>query len=288
MDSEQSDYPSSGFRFNDLPLRLREWFLVHRFQLRKWWVLAILVADTLLFAFVITSVFLYLVQGRGIERGFVERAQALTAPSALSDVAPETLVIDDVTLLSAANDGVDLVTKIENPNTTWVASITSTFSDGVSSTATQTTRLAPGQSSYVYRLAEDWQGSRDSKKVQFQVISLTWQRLSDIQLLENIGFTVSDVSYTATVTVPNSGQTFARVTANIQNDSLYGFWSVRVPVVLLQNSTPIALTTVLLRSFEAGTTKSIDAQWFRSLPSSVTVEVLPEVDIFDQQNYMNL
>ena len=60
-----------------------------------------------------------------------------------------------------------------------------------------------------------------------------------------------------------------------------------MPVVLLVGDKQVAMKQVTLRNMRPGETKSIEAQWFGDQPVQATADIRPQVDIFDDQNYMN-
>jgi len=116
---------------------------------------------------------------------------------------------------------------------------------------------------------------------------IRWVRVTDRARLDNTVFRVENLVVEPAAITPNTAKTFARISADIVNTSLYGYWQVDIPVVVLQNQMPVAIQNLILRSFAPGERRTITAQWLERLPAQSTADIQPVVDITDTANYMN-
>ena len=289
------DYPTAPIKLTarDLILRLHSWFLSHRFQLRKWWVILILSFDILLTVYVATSLLFLATQSSRLNRGLLNSARALSPPSVLVTEQPTDLTVPVTVVVPQSNGQADFIARVDNSNQNWAAVInyhfgltTGQLTADWTGTEPKTATILPGQTAYFSMLGAAVAVAA-SATGEFTIDQLTWRRLSDHSQLANIAFEVSETVYEPNVTVPNSSTQLARVTAQVTNRSLYGFWTINVPVVLLVGDKPVAMKQVTLRNMRPGETKSIEAQWFGDQPVQATADIRPQVDIFDDQNYMN-
>lgn len=282
FDSRPPITPISGLP--DLSLRLHEWFLTHRSQLVKWWVIAILALDAAIIGFVLVSLLSFYIQNPKYERLAVGLAQSLEPAPALREQAKTA---PDVVWAGAVKnqDATDFVALVRNDNETWTARLKYHFVAGASVSESRTATLPPNQSAYVFALGQPVNADNNAKP-DLVIDQADWTRVIDRNLIDNTAFRVENVVVEPSAVAPNSGASFARVSADVVNDSLYGFWVVDVPVVLLQGETPVAVRSVTLRAVRAGEKRAISAEWFTQLPSTTAADIRPVVDLTDEQNFM--
>ncbi len=289
------DYPKTQPKLTtrDLILRLHSWFLSHRFQLKKWWVILILSVDILLIVYISTSFLVLATQSSRLNRGLINTALSLSPPAVLVTETPSELSVNSAVALVQSANQTDFIARVDNANSNWAAEFAYHFelnsgqlNSDWSGTKSGTGLILPEQSVFLSSVGEPVSVS-SAAQAKLVIDQRTWRRVSDRSRLDNIRFNVTDIVYEPNVSVPNSSTRVSRVTAQITNRSLYGFWTVDVPVVLLIGDKPAAIKHLTLRSFRPSETRTVEAQWFGNLPTQASVDIRPAVDIFDEQNYMN-
>lgn len=250
--------------------------------------MAILIADTGLVVYSIVSLLFFFALAGKYDRQIVKSAVALSPPQAVREVSVQDLEILNSNYLVNSSGKTDFISLVSNPNSDWWAKITYHFNLSGESSDSEEIKILPGQSLYLILAGQSITPTSNTDQAELVLENISWQRILDRVKLNNFQFDVSDVVYESNVVVPNSSQTFSRVTGQISNRSLFGYWSVDIQIILLKGNQPVALKQILLRQFIAGETQSINAQWFDALPSPLEIIVQPVVDIFDDSNYMNL
>ena len=98
--------------------------------------------------------------------------------------------------------------------------------------------------------------------------------------LKNI--TVDDIAF-----LPSDKSGVSRLTAvsklrfTAHNESLYGFWEVRFPVIAKDNGSVAAVGEVVVNSIDIGEKKQAETTWFIPLLSADEFDIRPLVDIVD-------
>lgn len=273
------------FSLGDATLRFHQWFLGHRSQLVKWWVIMILLLDAGILFFNVGSLTVYFSQNNRYEVLSVSMARNLKPAQALADlnaIEPEIIRVAAI----PNQDKVDFVAQVKNKNADWTAKLTYHFTVGPSSSETASGFIMPGQTRYLAILAQPMiDAAGNPPECVFD--DLQWVRVTDRERLENTVFKVENVVIEPAAITPNTAKTFSRISAEIVNASLYGYWQVDIPVVVLENQIPVAIQNLVLRSFAPGERRTISAQWLNRLPSQSTADIQPVVDITDEANYMN-
>lgn len=252
----------------------------------------ILSVDILLIVYVATSLLVLATQSSRLNHGLLNLAQSLGSPPILSTEQPKDLAVPVTVVVPQANNQADFIARVDNSNQDWAAVvnfhfkiITGQLTEDWTGTEPKTATILPGQPAYLSSLGAAVAVAA-SATAELSIDQLTWRRLPDQSRLQDITFEVSDTVYEPNVTVPNSSASLSRVTAQVTNRSLYGFWTLNVPVVLLVGDKPVAMKLITLRSVQPNETRSVEAQWFDNLPAQATADIRPRVDIFDDQNYM--
>ncbi len=93
--------------------------------------------------------------------------------------------------------------------------------------------------------------------------------------IDDIAFLPSDKSGVSRLTAVSK----LRFTAH--NESLYGFWEVRFPVIAKDNGLVAAVGEVVVNSIDIGEKKQAETTWFIPLLSADEFDIRPLVDIVD-------
>ena len=273
------------FSLGDTTLRFHQWYLAHRQQLVKWWVILILVLDAGILFYNIGSLLIFFSQNNRYETLAMDLARNLRPAQVLAE---QSVVQPEVVRTSVIpnQDRSDYLAQVKNSNTDWIAKLTFHFEVGTTSTEAASGFVLPGQTRYLALLG---QAAADPNGGQAKCVfdDIRWVRVTDRARLDNTVFRVENLVVEPAAITPNTAKTFARISADIVNTSLYGYWQVDIPVVVLQNQMPVAIQNLILRSFAPGERRTITAQWLERLPAQSTADIQPVVDITDTANYMN-
>jgi hypothetical protein len=268
----------------DLNLRLQYWWVSHKLELRRWWVLSLLILDGVLLlaaGFFVTTTAL---GSRKVDEAILAGAVRLDRPLNVTE-RPQPVSVDGAWDI-AGTGTTDFVAQLTNPNTEWLAAAVEVeFSvSGDPIPETVSAFLLPGETRHVFLKRNS--ASADEHTVAAKVVGLTWEHPEDLFPAENTAFAVSGVIVEPLQLITGAGGEATRVTADVRNASLYGFWAVDVNILLYRNGAPVAFSKQTIRTFESSATETVAAQWLRSFGAGVQVIVEPYVNVFDESTIL--
>lgn len=269
----------------DLNLRLSYWFLNHRDQLKKWWVMLLIVIDVFLIVFWVIGGVLASSEGRTANRLLVSRAlTALLQAPARSELA-QPLVVGAGQALATEKDRVTLVAELKNPNAQYaVEEVRYQFRYGGEATPVRSTFLLPDSRRYVFESSVRVAAGATPA---LEIVSVAWRRPPDPQLTKQLSFEVSDVQLDLsahTTTLPP--RPAPHVFAKMRNSSVYTFRRAEVSVALVAAEQPVAAGLVSLRDWQTFSDQTFDFQWLGAVPSNAQAVIVPQVNLLDEKNFL--
>lgn len=278
-------------QLSESQLKRGYWWLTHKVLVRK--------ISLVLFGLVGSGLVLYGIFGFVdwyYLSGPVERANLAQLTVNTTDYAafnaitrPRNLAVDTPIVLASGSGSYDIVVRVSNPNSRWWTDFEYSFLTGSGGTEARRAFVLPGETKYVYSSVKADQLPDGSR---FEVSNLVWHRVNPHTTLPDyrtwqatrLNFQVSDAKFVLPVSGDAVGASRATVTVN--NDSGFGYRRVGFFILLLSGSQVVGASPVSVSSFRSGETRTVEATWFNDLPSITSVEVQPEVNIFDEQQYI--
>lgn len=275
---------------SDLNLRLSAWLVNHRDQLRKWWLISLVVLDLLLLAFSVVGGFVIGADGRSIDHQLTVRAAAPLLSAPVRVALAEPLNLGTARAVPVDLRRVDLVAEVTNPNPQYaVASLQYRFRYGTELLATRETFLLPGSRRFVFEpnVPRPKGTGAAEPSVSLEVLEVRWRRPRDLDLTRQIDFQTKSVSFDATATT--SGQPprpAPRLTAMLQNNSIHSFRRVEVSIGLFRDGQPVAVESVPISDWKTFTERTIDVQWLTTLPADAQVVIVSQVNLLDSASFL--
>lgn len=248
-----------------------------------------LLIDVGLVIFFLVSVILYLVAGSFREERLLgtldNNIAALRETSAAR--AADPLLVGDPHVLTRDIGSYDVYAVIENPNTEWYATFTYAFSSDVSAEPIAAS-IMPGEEKYL--LALNIALAQRPSGVTVAVNDVVWHRV-DRHLVPNTAeflvlhsnFVVSDSAYDDTIVI--DGTNIGVSTFTIANVTPYTYYNPTFVVALTHGSVVVGVNIVTVPQFIAGSTREVSVRWFGSAPGAGSVEVIPSINYFDEDEY---
>ena len=152
--------------------------------------------------------------------------------------------------------------------------------------------ILPGEQSYAgeFGFKPTTKGARSGA---LTVDNIRWHRTdpsvvgNDYQAWEarRKAFSVKDALYVSDLEV--GGKKLSRSSFTFVNPSAYGYWSVKLYVVLKRVTSAVAATALTLERIKAGEERRVNIDWFERLPAAVSeTEVVPVVNFLDPSVYL--
>lgn len=270
--------------FADLNLRLNYWFLNHKDQLKKWWIIALLILDGLLLVFWVVAAFAARTDGVAVQRQLLERSKAtLFAADVRADLASPLGLGTPVAVPSGTNT-VDLIVELKNPNGPYVAeSVEYRFVYGDQALPVRQTFVLPKTSRFVFESNIPLQAG---KTPTVNLVSVHWRRPKQGKLLSQLSFKVDKVSLdVSALTTGTPPQSAPKVQATIVNTSIFSFREVEVSIAVLDRDRPVAAERVVVNDWQTFAKQTVNAQWVRTIPAGAKVIVTPQLNPLDERNF---
>lgn len=265
----------------DLQLSIGYWIVSHKQTLRTWWGVSsmIIIAACLLWTVFFFSLFFS--QERKLTSMFLQTVAA-TGEYTASSFKPKDLIISPVNIIARDNQHVDLVTDLANTNLVWGAeALTVHFVvDGVSSIP-QHLFLNQDSTRPVVQINALIKTS-PAVKAELVIDEVQWARATDAAL-PAATFTINNLKIDPSTV---SGQALPSVTirADVMNQSVYNFYRVDIPIVLLSGTQIVGAGYVTRPQWATLTSQEISLTLAYPVNNVTTVRIEPQVSRFDYGN----
>jgi len=271
---------------DDISLRFGYWFAVHRDQLRTWWAITILVCDAIFLAYFIVVFATYSFGTTKVVHSISAMAQPLVSPTLKKVIAPAKLATGTAVVLNRGNGRYDFVAPVTNPNAHWAAvQVRYHFTYG-ETTRDDITTLWPDSESFLTQANVALRVPESGATPSVTITDVRWQRPVDFQRYTGeVAFPVRAVSVQP-ITGLASGVAATRLTATVQNKSVYSFRSVRFGVIMKAEGAIVAVSDVIVERFKPLEERQIEVSWLSALPTSSEATIFPILDLTDKDSYL--
>lgn len=195
-------------------------------------------------------------------------------------------ILEKGIIASGANK-YDAVVKLKNPNAVYgVAGFDYKFvildgSGKILDEKSERSFVLPGETKYIF--AFNLESSEKPASFDFRISSFKWTKFSEYQ--------EPDVNiYAKEFNLVSSGAEFAQLKGKMKNQSDYDFKKITVKAVLRNGEGAlIAINETNFNDVKTGEEREIFLNWadaFAVDPMSVKIEIEPEVNAFDSDNFM--
>lgn len=196
----------------------------------------------------------------------------------LDSLRPQELIISDTETFMEENSRYDFLISARNPNNDWLVTFDYRFSDGENASAYKQGFIMPGEEKYLMDLGHESGASK------LEITNQYWKRVVAVESIINarLRFEVADEKlYPGTVAgEPN------RVVFKMSNNSAFSFWNVGAQVFLYSAGSLVSINYIDIKQFRAGETRQIEVDWNYRLPGIDSIEVRPDLNVFDENNIM--
>ena len=207
----------------------------------------------------------------------------------ISKNRPRGINIGTARVFTREDDKYDFLAEIENSSSLYWAEFDYKFVFSGGETAGGHSFILPSEETWAAELSFEREARPASPRL--ELINIAWHRvdpreISDYEAwrAERLNLLISDIEQVSEISLEEG--TYAKTKFNVQNLSGYGFYSVGFYIIAYRGTTPIGVNYVALKNFRTGERRAVEVSWFDTLPQVSKIEVRPEVNIFDQDNYM--
>ncbi len=274
--------------------RLSLWWVEHRAGLKTLGIRSFMVFDALILLFV----FWNLIDAFALRYDAEQQVVSLMAVTNQEDLHAYTasrvanpLSVTDAQVFSTGNGQYDLFTEVENTNGDWWAEFQYTFTYEGGETKETTGFILPNQKKPIAELAVHSDTGIGS--TQFELSSMSWHRV-DHHLISNykkwsedrMSLEIKAPMFTQDIQIDKT--IISRTTFTVFNHTAFSYNHPTFFVLLKRGNTVIGVNRTTLQSLESGTAQDVVLNWFGDVPVSGTVEIIPDINLFDLNVYKAL
>ena len=281
----QSENP---VELTDADLQKSYWFLTHRDPLKRkmTYVLGFFSCTIFLVAFVWgTSIFITdLLTFKGLKTGLLE-GRITPSQNAL---VPELSILD-TGVLSNMDGTTDFYASVQNPTTDWYVTTDVVFKLDDSLLKRSSLILFPGDTRYALLLGQ--KNSNTPNLFSSFLQNTTWKKLTPHEkklLFERRKFRVDNTKFSSYDSSRVDSPSFAQLQFDFTNESVYGFWEVRIPIVVFSDSKVVGVNSVIVPQVGPREKRVIDIRWTSGNQVNAlmpTFQIDPIINVLDELLY---
>ncbi|MFH1767444.1 MAG: hypothetical protein ABH826_05175 [Patescibacteria group bacterium] len=214
----------------------------------------------------------------------IDSTHAISIARAARPLTPGT-----VRVIEEDSGTYDIYTQLNNPNEDWYATFSYQFVSAAGESTKYKSFILPTESKYLIAFAEPF----DTRPLSVDIVleDINWFRVDAAQIsnvsswtAEHQKFVVENVEHNAALQL--DGKAITRTSFSITNRSAFSYWSPQFLVLLGRSGALTAVNTVTIPGFESGETRQVDVNWFGNAPAAASVEIVPNINFFDADEYM--
>lgn len=266
------------------------WFVTHKLLLRRLLVVALILLNAALLGFSGYGLVSDLLNASARAQQLQELVTGGLNPAIADAQAPQAMTSSNAQVL-VSNGKYDFVSAVKNPNRYFSARFSYRFVTGSFATPPTVGFILPGEEKFVVALGQT-ADSRPSGAA-LEISNIVWRRIDrhtipDWSAFSNqhLNFPITDISYTPGIEIAPGKPTIGRTTFTIVNNTGYGYYDLRLLVMMYRGPALAAVNTTILPTFAPGETRSGEVTWYEDFGAISQIKVVPEIDITSSTAYI--
>lgn len=277
---------------SDAQLKLSYWYVTHKLLLRKVFVYLFIFINLNIWIFAIFFVLKVFVFDQETLAISVKQLGSTAVNYSRFNQSNQPLVpqLSDLKILSSGGAKNDLLMIVKNNNANWLGRFRGQFSIGDTEFLAEFFSILPQETKYVLKAGVDFGEKKGTP--QFRFTNIQWQKiankdLTDRFIKERSDFKISNKVYHSPFDLNLGGKAMVGgVSFDVENNSLFDYWSVNNQILFKRGGEVVAVNNLPVAEFLVGQFRHLDFRVFDGLNGITDVDVLPQVDIFDESNIM--
>lgn len=281
---------------SNFKLKWGYWYITHKLFLRQILVYILVFINLNLWLFAVFFVFkVYFFDNASHAFAVNKFANSKVNYSTFNKInQPKQLQFGNVDVLQTGSGKYDLLVLVTNPNINWVGRVSGSFivNPVVEKIGGQygekIVNVLGGEGKYIIEAGVEAQGGISVP--QFKINYIQWQRIRNQNdfarfVNERSNFKVTDIKYQSSTDLKLGTQvSVSGLNFEIKNNSLYDYWTVNNKVLFKRGGKIVAVHIFPVEEFKIQQHRLVDFRIFDNLVGISSVEVKPEIDIFDEMN----
>jgi hypothetical protein len=266
------------------------WFVTHKLLLRRLLIIALIAGNAALFGFSGYAFFTDLSNASARNQQLQELATSQLNPAVVAAQAPQSITSSNAQVL-VSNGKYDFVSTIKNPNRYFSARFSYRFVAGSFATPPAVGFVLPGEEKFVVTLGQ----ATDTRPsgAALEISNIIWQRVDRHTIpdwmtfaSQHLNFPITDISYTPGIEITPGKPTIGRTSFTVANNTGFGYYDVRLLVLMYRGAALAAVNTTILPTFAPGESRSAEVTWYEDFGAISQIKVIPEIDITSSASYI--
>lgn len=267
-------------------LRWSEWWVNHRDQVHRIGIGFFVAVDVALLGFGVWGFTDWLAIG-GLKEEQAIRQMTSANYGRFGGVGLQEVQIGAPFTLPGGAGKIDILAPIENPNGYFWAEVDYHFIVGGVEQQSLTTFVLPGQVKYLIHLGAP---SDSGASVELKVDRRLWHRAGTFgaDSLQSLFETRLDIRAENPVFTPSDPLATTQVSSakfTLANHTAFGYYDVNLLVLLYRGDSVVGVNTLSVARLQAGEKRPMELFWYQILPQVTRVEVVPDINIYDEGVY---
>lgn len=287
----QNSFQSPYHPLSDQELEKSYWFITHKIFIKRLGYSLFIGIDLILIVF---SAYKMINYYSTESKEYSQAMQDFYIPAINHEATklnqPANLEIDDVKILNSGQttDGkkYDLIAKIYNPNDNFRIDFAYQFIFNGNKLPERSSFILPKETKVItaYSLAEN------PSTAKVMITKASMQRISAKEISNPPEFVKNHLNFSlknAEIKSLNTPKDLYKVSFDLSNETIYNYWDINLTILLYNGAEIIGINEISLEKFLSGETRPVEINWYEFLPSNIKVSIIPEIDIFNPEVYMD-
>lgn len=274
------------FDISTIWLKTSYWTLSHVKELKKWWAIVLLAAAIFMIVFTITNIIIYIINTSSENSLIAQIAskQVLYQEYKEKNI-PQDIEVKETVVIPSLDNMYILVARVENTNSNWAAEqFEYQFIVDNEEVAKGTDSFMPNTDKFLIVSGFRYKGTGIPQVIQLTVGDTQWKRIKDIDKFPQADFLIGDIDHEFSTV--NETVNTVRVQTKVTNRTVYSFWRTKFVILLYSGERMVGVGSVYLDKFRTLEKRDLDIT-LTSLSDRITnIEIRPDIDLFDDDNFM--
>jgi len=270
------------------------WYVEHRRQLRLFLIVFLIIIAAVSWTYTIYGFAYYITRGMTEDELLIRAVIQTNAigHDYIQQISAQDLKYYPVKILRSTDGKYDLIAEIQNPNQKWWAEFDYYFLVGGKEYGHDTGFILPGEVKYLMALAQEFRGKPTVAKLVIKDIS--WSRINQHKITNwpdfrdsHLNIVVEDIKFTpASQSNLSEKVSLNQLQFSAINKTAYNYWDVGFIILLYSGPNIVNVNKYSISDFMSGEKRQIQASWSGKIGRVDSVEVIPEINIMDDDIYI--
>ncbi len=270
------------------------WYVEHRAQLRKVLNGFLIVVAFFSWTYTFYGFAYYIFKGRKQDDILAQQiVQAhVISHEHIARAGVQDLQYYPTKILKSGDKDYDIITQIRNPNKKRYAYFDYAFIVSGQEMGRARSFILPEEDKYLIFFGQEF--SAKPTNAQLSIDNISWVKIDPHKISnwtsfaqEHLDIVISEEDFiSAQQSELSEKLSLNQLYFKAANKTPYNYWEVKLTILLYDREGIIGINKYSIAEFMSGETKEVEMSWLGKLSKVTKIEVIPEIDILDKDNYI--